>query len=77
MAGPTTSKHTTEWAQTRWNRHEQGQGQGEWRLMWGQAREGNVVTAAAAAAAKTAVAMMAGMAAAGQEQEWEHQQLQE
>ena len=48
MAGPSTSKHTAKQAQTRWNGHEQGQGQGERRLAWGQAKEGNAVAAAAA-----------------------------
>ena len=43
--------------------HEQGQGQGEQRLVWGQASEGN----AAAATVETA--------AAGQRREREHQRL--
>ena len=30
LVGPSTSEHTAEWAQTRWNEHEQGQEQGEW-----------------------------------------------
>ena len=53
--------------------HEQGHGQGEQRLVWGQMREGNVVVAT------MTVAVPAGTAAAGQEQEQEqeHQQLQE
>ena len=66
VAGPSTSKLTAEWAQTRWNEHEQGQEWSEQRWTWGQTSEGKV-------AATAAVITMA--AAAGQEREY--QRLQE
>src|SRR6267154_1408633 len=41
VAGPSTSEHTTERAQTRWYEHEQGQERGEQRRAQGRVSEGN------------------------------------
>src|SRR6267154_1035835 len=81
VAGPSTSEHTTERAQTRWYEHEQGQERGERRRARGQVSEGNAAASSSenngggynkcGGSSRSGVGAGAGTAAAGQGRERE------